>query len=376
MAAALMALFGLSAWGDGDLSPGRLYFDIPLILANTAPLLFLRRNPLAVVLLFAVAYPLWLDPIVVDWVHQGHVLQSLPTLVALYAAGAWDRPLRVRAIALITPAWMMTAVVIGYWDTNASDLSFIALVFVIAWALGVVAAGRRTYVDELERKTAELEAARHALAEQAVTQERSRIARELHDVVAHAMSVITVQAGVGGHLMAAHPHRAAEALGIIERTGRDALSELRRMLVVLRPGADADSLSAPQPGVADLPTLIETARSAGVQVEIEQHGVGRQLPPGLGLAVYRVIQESLTNVVKHASGATATVCLAFGADRLVVEIRDDGRSAPRHVARGQGLRGMAERVDLYGGRLVTAGGADGFRVTAMFPLESLEWEPA
>jgi signal transduction histidine kinase len=200
---------------------------------------------------------------------------------------------------------MMGAAVVGYWATSAGDLSFVALVFVIAWGPGVVAAGRRTYADELERKTVELEAARHALADQAVAQERSRIARELHDVVAHAMSVITVQAGVGGHLMATHPNRAAEALWIIERTGRDALEELRRMLVVLRPDEPAESRGAPQPGLADLPALIQTARAAGVEVQIQRNGAVRALAPGLDLAVYRVIQESLTNIARHAPGATA-----------------------------------------------------------------------
>ena len=374
--AAVLALFALSAWSEGDLADDQLYLNAALILVNTVPLLLLGRNTLVVVLLFAIAYPLWLDPPLVEDVNSGHVLQSVPTLVAMYATGSWDRPLWLRACALITPAWMMGAAVAGYWDTSAGDLSFVALVFVIAWGLGAVAAGRRTYADELERKTVELEIARHALADQAVAQERSRIARELHDVVAHAMSVITVQAGVGGHLMATRPNRAAEALGIIERTGRDALEELRRMLVVLRPDERAESRGAPQPGLADLPALIQTARSAGVEVQIQRNGAARALAPGLDLAVYRVIQESLTNVAKHAPGATACVRLRFEAVRLVVEVSDDGDTASDEVVPGQGLRGMAERVALYDGRLDTVAGNDGFRVTAVFPLAAAQQEPA
>lgn len=370
--AAAIALFALSAWWDGDLAADALPANLPLILLNTAPLLLLGRNPLAVVLLFGITYPLWLDPPFVDVVNNGHVLQSVPTLVAMYATGSWDRPLWVRACALVTPAWMMGAALVGYWATSAGDLSFVALVLVIVWGLGVVAAGRRTYADELERKTVELEAARHALADQAVARERSRIARELHDVVAHAMSVITVQAGVGGHLLATRPHRAAEALGIIERTGRDALEELRRMLVVLRPDEQPDSNSAPQPGLADLPTLLEAASSAGVRVRLQRSGAERALAPGLDLAVYRVIQEALTNVAKHAPGAAAAVRLDFQPARLGVDVTDDGGPLSGEVLTGQGLRGMAERVALYDGRLETAATTNGFRVTAWFPLAADE----
>lgn len=370
LTASLAVVFAGSAWADAELAADRWQLDAALILINTAPLLFIGRNPLAVVLFFGVAYPLWIDPVGADIVRQGHVLQSLPTLVALYATGAWERPLWLRAIALVTPAWMLGAAVVGYWETDAIELSFVALVLVIIWALGVVVAGRRVYAHELEGKTRELEAARHDLAEQAVADERSRIARELHDVVAHAMSVITVQAGVGGHLLSSRPHRAGEALGIIERTSREALEELRRMLMVLRP-TDADPAgTAPQPGVADLRGLAEDARAAGVRVEMEVRGTARPLPPGLDLTVYRVVQESLTNVAKHAGGATVRVSLRYEHGELVVQVRDHGRGAPDGWAPGHGLTGMAERVRLYDGTLSTNDGPTGFGVTAAFPLET------
>lgn len=365
---ALAAVFAGSAAAEGELTGASAYL---LVLLNTAPVLLLDRNPLAVVLTFAVTYPLWLDPPGSDLVRDGHVLQSLPTLVGLYAAGAWDRPLWVRILALVTPAWMLGAAVTGYWPTSVDDLVYVALVLVIVWWLGVVDAGRRSYSAELEVRSRELEQARHALADQAVARERARMARELHDVVAHAMSVITVQAGVGGHLIGARPDRAAEALGVIERTGREALAELRRMLVVLRP-QDRPAAAPPQPGVADLPQLLDNARATGLRVTVRQHGELSALSPGLDLAVYRVVQESLTNAAKHAPGSRVDVRLRWEADEVTVDVTDHGPGAPDGVRRGQGLSGMAERVALYDGALEVAGAGapgGGFRVRATFPLE-------
>ena len=361
----LAAVFTLSAWSEGELHS---WTDGWWVLANVVPLLLISRNPLAVVLIFAVSYPLWLGSLGLSVPRDGHVLQSLPTLVALYATGAWDRPLWLRAIALVAPIWMLAAAIVGYWDTDTVDLSFVAIVLIVVWALGVVVGDRNAYARDLEQRTRELEAARHALADQAVAAERSRIARELHDVVAHAMSVITVQAGVGGHLISSRPQRAAEALGVIEKTGREALAELRRMLVVLR-STDAERGHEPQPGVGELPHLFESARAAGVHVEFEQRGLRQELPPGLDLAVYRVVQEGLTNVAKHADGAPAIVLLHFDTSQLVVQVSDHGRTTPDAVTPGQGLTGMAERVALYDGLLETASGPDGFRVTATFPID-------
>jgi signal transduction histidine kinase len=343
---------------------------VPLVLVNTLPLLAIRWNPVVVTVVFGVTYPLWLvAPI---GAHEGHILQSLPLMVALYAAGAWRRPLWLRAGALVTPLWMMFAAVSGIWPVSVTELLYVATVYGTVWALGVAMAGRQRYAEELEVKTEQLRAAQQALAERAVADERSRIARELHDVVAHAMSVITVQAGVGAHLVAARPAQAAEALSVIERTGREALSELRRMLTVLRDpvrGDVAGPAPAPQPGLADLPSLVTAAGDAGVTVTAEISGVPVPLSPGLDLAAYRVVQESLTNVIKHAPGVRAHLSVSYQPDRLTVEVCDRGVADPAFIP-GQGLRGMAERVALYDGELSTAGRPDGFRVTATFPLEA------
>ncbi len=364
MTVVLFSVFAGSAWAEHELTTA--YAGV-LVLANTAPLLLLARNPLAVVLTFAVTYPLWLDPIGDETVRQGHFLQSLPTLVALYACGAWARPLWLRAIALVVPAWMLGAAASGLWPTEFDDILYVGLVLVIVWGLGVVEGRRRVYAEQLEIRTRELQEARLALADQAVVDERARIARELHDVVAHAMSVITVQAGVGAHLMGTRPDRAADALAIIEGTGREALAELRRMLVVLRAGADP-AHAPPQPGVADLPQLVENARVAGLDVTVQGNGDWPTLSPGLDLAVYRVVQEGLTNVTKHAAGSKVQVLLVGEHGHICVEVRDDGPGCSGGFSQGQGLIGMSQRVELYDGVLVVDG-SEGFRVRATFPVE-------
>lgn len=369
LAVVLVFVFAGAAWLDGEL---RLPRDLPLLLANTVPLLAIRWNPVAVSLAFGVTYPLWLDPPApLGAAHGGHFLQSLPLLVAIYAAGAWRRPLWLRAIALVSPLWMMTAVVTRLWPAEVAEIAYVAVVYAVVWGLGVAIVGRQRYAEELENKAEQLRVAQRALAERAVADERTRIARELHDVIAHAMSVITVQAGVGAHLVGARPAQAAEALSIIERTGREALSELRRMLTVLRDPARGEPIGpapAPQPGLADLPSLVAAVGDAGVVVSTQIVGVPVPLPPGLDLAAYRVAQEALTNVVKHAPGVRARLCLRYEPDLLTVDVRDGGSPDPAFKA-GQGLRGMAERVALYDGELSTVARADGFRVTAAFPLE-------
>jgi signal transduction histidine kinase len=374
LTACLAVVFALSGWSVAAPGAAALPGQLVLIGANTLPLLAVRRNPLAVVVVFAVAYPTW-----VALGQPTHELQSLPTLAAMYALGAWERPPWLRALGLLSPVWMVGAAAAGLWDTDWLQLSFVGLVLVVVWALGVVVAGRRAYARELEARTAELEHARQELADRAVADERARIARELHDVIAHAMSVITVHAGVGGHLLERRPAQAAEALAVIERTGREALAEMRRMLTMLRDpatGLDGDldargPLPEPQPGLADLPQLVQRVRDAGVRLSYTTRGASRGLPAGLELTAYRVAQEALTNAVKHAPGSRGSVTVSYLPDALEVEVANGAPAVPSHRSSttGQGLRGMAERVALYGGQLETVADDPGFRVQARFPLE-------
>ncbi|MDQ3783058.1 MAG: sensor histidine kinase [Actinomycetota bacterium] len=349
----------VSGWDRADL--GR---DLALVAANTLPLLVIGRNPLVVVLFFAVAYPAWIAT-----GHEGHLLQSLPTVTAMYAVGLWDRPLWLRGVGLVAPLWMVAASLPGLWDVDAFELGYVAVFMVVVWVLGVVIAGRREYANQLEQKTDDLEAARAELAVRAVADERVRIARELHDVVAHAMSVITVQAGVAGHLAGTDPDQTGEALGVIERTGREALEEMRRMLTVLRDPGSAVDRARPQPGLAILPELVTQVGGTGVPVSLSTEGPSRRLPPGLDLAAYRVVQEALTNVVKHAPGARADVTVRYRPDRVEVDVTDHGPPPRGPITAGHGLRGMAERVALYDGNLETSASPTGFRVTASFPTE-------
>jgi signal transduction histidine kinase len=202
-----------------------------------------------------------------------------------------------------------------------------------------------------------------------VLEERRRIARELHDVVAHSVSVMTVQAGGVRRLLLPEQEREREALLTIEETGRTALTEMRRLLGILRGANETPSL-APQPGMGTLGALVEQLRDAGLPVEYRVEGEPVELPPGIDLSAYRIVQEALTNALRHAGPARARLSVRYRPTRLELEIENDGRSDVNGAADGQGLVGMEQRVALFGGEL-TAGprvGADGYRVKATLPL--------
>jgi signal transduction histidine kinase len=210
---------------------------------------------------------------------------------------------------------------------------------------------------------------REETARRAVAEEQARIARELHDVISHNVSVMVVQAAAGGDVFATRPDRAREALGSIESTGREALVELRRLLGVVRPAADDDGVCRePQPGLARLPELIEHVSAAGLRVELAVGGEPRDLPPGVDLSAYRIVQEALTNTLKHARAANVQVTIGYADSRLGLEILDDGAGG-EVTGPGRGIIGMRERVGLLGGELSAgprAGG--GFGVRATIPL--------
>jgi signal transduction histidine kinase len=225
-------------------------------------------------------------------------------------------------------------------------------------------------VDELEKRTAELEAAREELADQAVAEERLRIARELHDVVAHSMGMIAVQAGVGGHVIDACPDEAKRSLEIIESASKSALGEIRRMLGLLRSDDDRAE-TEPSPGVDDLPRLAEEVRRAGVEVDLRADPPPGPLPPGLDLTIYRLVQEALTNVVKHAHAGRARVSVRYPDGVARVEVVDDGTGPVAAASGGHGIRGMRERAAMHGGSLDAAPLPEGgFRVAVALPLEA------
>ncbi|OKJ17050.1 sensor histidine kinase [Kitasatospora sp. CB01950] len=265
-------------------------------------------------------------------------------------------------------------------DTPTKRLVLAALMttpFVLCWAWGRLTRVRRAYLVELEDRAARLERERDAQAQVAVAAERARIARELHDVVAHNVSVMIVQADGAAYVMDSSPQQTKEALNTIASTGRQALTEMRRLLGVLRT-ADTTGEYVPQPGVEELPDLLDQVRAAGLPVEFTATGEVRELPRGLELTVYRIVQEALTNVRKHGGpGASAKVTVDFRDGDLEVLVEDDGRGSTREQlvaggadGLGHGLIGMRERVGMVSGSLdVGPRPGGGFRIRAVLPLK-------
>jgi signal transduction histidine kinase len=264
------------------------------------------------------------------------------------------------------------------WTTLLQTF-FLAVIFALSWVVGDRLRTRRAYYAELEERAARLHREREAQSKAAVAAERARIARELHDVVAHNVSVMVVQADGAAYVLDATPDQAKQALATISSTGRQALAEMRRLLGLLRAGDDTGGEYVPQPGVDQLADLIEQVRGAGLPVRFEVAGQARPLSSGVELTAYRIVQEALTNVRKHGGdGVSASVMLGFGDAALDLLIEDDGRGAGRELysqggpdGLGQGLIGMRERIGMVGGTLDAGprpGG--GFRISAVLPLRA------
>ncbi|MBV9844869.1 MAG: sensor histidine kinase [Kutzneria sp.] len=255
----------------------------------------------------------------------------------------------------------------------ASTLFMVVMIFAFCWAMGEFVGARRAYNAEVMERLKLLATERDQQARIAVAEERTRIARELHDVVAHAVSVMVVQADGAGYALGTDPALARQALTTISDTGRQALAELRRLLGLMRGEEQGEIGLLPQPDTTALPKLAEQVRAAGLPVELIMTGDLRDLPAGVGLSVYRIVQEALTNSIKHAgNGASATVTVCRTDGQLDIEVCDDGFGTPRElsgVSGGNGLIGMRERAGVLGGSLDAGprpGG--GWRVRAVLPV--------
>jgi signal transduction histidine kinase len=226
---------------------------------------------------------------------------------------------------------------------------------------------------ELQDRTDRLEREREAREQAAVAEERRRIARELHDVISHSVTVMTVQAGAARMLLAEEPERAREPIVSVEETGRQALADIRHLLGILRPREGELALS-PQPGLAHLDALLGQTRDAGLPVELTVEGERQAIPPGVDLAAYRIVQEALTNTRRHAGPGRAFVALRYRPEALELAVTNDGRVRARGAEGGHGLVGMRERTALYGGDLEAGPRPEGgYEVRARLPLEAAEW---
>jgi signal transduction histidine kinase len=381
LAVGVAAIQVLGCWGSERVGLGRSPDWRPLdplafalLVAGPAALLFRRRWParvLAVALACGLAYGARTYP-------EG------PSQLAIYPA-LWT-------VALTLPrrtAWVAaggTALAVAgselfqYGDTmfDGEPLYAAVTVFAALW-WGEAVRARRAYVAELRDRAERAERTREEEARRRVDEERMRIARELHDVVSHTIGVISVQAGVASHLLERRPDKAAESLAAIRQASDEALGELHAMLGVLRDrgggGGDGDRGEAPlspAPGLGELDALVAQAAGAGVEVRVSLEGGPRRLPPAVDLAAYRVVQESLTNVVRHARASRAEITVRHAGGRVVVEVTDDGRAHPGNGSgngSGQGILGMRERARALGGSLEAGSRPEGgFRVLASLPV--------
>jgi signal transduction histidine kinase len=349
--------------------------DLPgllLVLLTCIPLAWRRRYPLAVLIVIAL-------PTVVLAALNYAGLYGLTLLIAAYTVAAYDTRRRaVAAFGISVLAAMLGVALSAQVVGLASFVSNFALL-TAAWAFGRSIAFRRAYTASLEERASRLEAEREADLRAVVADERARIARELHDVVAHHVSVMTVQAAAAQRILARDVTRAQEAMAAVEATGRDALMEMRRMVGVLRgdesPDRDVTSALAPQPGIADIPALVDELHRAGLHVEADLEDAPQPVGAGVDLTVYRIVQEALTNTLKHAGPTRARVVVRYTAGGLDLLVEDHGRGLATLLAQdgtrqGQGLLGRRERISLYGGRLYAGPrGGGGYAVRARIPLD-------
>ena len=337
-----------------------------LALGTTVPLLWRRRAPLPV--LVATLGTIAITDSAYGLANEASA-PFVGVLMAAYASGAYTNR-RDGRIAAGVIGVLVLAMVIAIGENVAGDAVFIGGILYAVWGAATVVRSRQELATALAARTVELEHEREENAKLAVAEERARIARELHDVVAHKLSIMVVQAGAERRAIGDDRPETAAVLRTIEDTGRGAMAEMRRLLGMLRRSDDELAL-APQPSLDHLGDLVEQIREAGMPVELRVEGERRPLAPGIDLSAYRIVQEALTNALKHAGPARARVTVRYGDSELDIEIADDGTGAPEEPAPagGHGLVGMRERVALFGGDLGAGprrGG--GYAVRARLPI--------
>ena len=345
---AVGAFLVLVALGEGDdgASTGVVLLLVALAVVQAVALRWRRSHPLPVTAITVVGGLAWL-------LIAPETVMPVAGYFAVFALASVEPP-RVSLFGLLA---LMAVASVNFFTTTGGDGAFAVVLGVGAWALGEAARNRREVI--------------HEEAKRAVADEQARIARELHDVVAHSVSVIVVQAAAADDVFDEHPDKARAALRSIEQTGRDALGELRRVLSGVRPVEEAGA-HEPAPGLDRVEELAEPLRAGGLDVVMRREGNAAEIPAGVDLSAYRIVQEALTNTLRHSRATRVDVLLRLGADALEVDVRDNGRTvADGGAGGGRGLVGMRERAALLGGTLEAGpmkGG--GYRVHALLPLEA------
>jgi signal transduction histidine kinase len=354
----------------GDVASNRGVIAL-LMLGVSLPFFFVRRSPsyAGLVVLATATGAAFVD----QPVTEDSITLVCAVLAAFWRIGSDRSVARAAAVGLVGYALFLVLIWRDPDPFGFGDLLFTSLFSIGPWLAGFALSGRAEREADLARRAHVLEEEREQQALLAVAEERARIARELHDVIAHSVSVMTVQAGAARLLLAQDPEQAREPILAVEQTGREALAETRRLLGILRSDMTEAELE-PQPGMASLDMLVERTRLAGLPVELTIEGDPVKLPAGLDLTAYRIVQEALTNAIKYAGPANAWVTIRYGGDAIDLEISNDGRTPEsQNGSGGHGLTGMRERVSLYGGT-VEAGPhpVRGFVVRARLPLEANE----
>jgi signal transduction histidine kinase len=362
---ALLALVDLALSSDATSWGGRGPLQVCLALGCTLPLAWRVRYPIATVVVITAAGGLL---VAVAAPHQAPFEVFIGSVLASYSISAHTaggrRWLGLGLMFGVGLPFMVAADSNGMASGNA--LAPIAWL-TGAWAVGAIIRGRRLRTAELELLTAELAQQRDLQAQAAVAVERGRIARELHDVVAHNVSMMVVQAGAADRVLEGDQPDVRRALAAIAGTGRETVDEMRLLLGVVR-SDEGDGLS-PQPGLADLDQLVSNVRSAGLHVDLRVEGERSPLSPGVDLSAYRIVQEALTNVLKHTETARVEVTVRYANDAVQVEVCDDGRPREPTAGGGNGLIGMRERVAMLGGEFRAGARRDGgFAVFARLPI--------
>jgi signal transduction histidine kinase len=356
LAAAVAAVFVAEVSFEADVThrePSAL-----VALAFGASLLARRR--LAIVPLLAGLAVIELDNTVLKGIAEAGIF-LVGFIAALYSAGRWARGRRLVACAAVVVAAIPLAAIEPGRPVGFGDVAFFVVFFGAPIVAGRIFRHRsereRVLVDEHETRTAD-----------AIADERARIARELHDVVAHAISVIVLQARGGRRMLADDPTETRHALDAIEHAGEQALGEMRRLLGMLR-AADERAALGPQPGLDALDELAAQVAAAGLPVDVRVEGAAVELPPGVDVSAYRIVQEALTNALKHAGPARATVVVRYATDALELEVVDDGAGIGAGGGSGHGLVGIRERVGVYGGELESGTRPEGgFGLRVRLPL--------